>query len=387
MKTKNFNITETYLLIQQAFGVKGKRFFVNQGGSRSGKTYAICQFIFKYLQENPGKKVSVVRMTWPALRDTVMLDFFEILKSFDLYDVRRHNKTEHNYTFANGSVIEFFATDSDQKVRGRKRDLLFCNEANELSNDVFRQLVMRTKGKILLDFNPSDADHWIYNLLEENNTTLIKTTYKNNGFLEQDQIDYIENLIHTDQNYYRIYALGERPVASIRIYSHFKMYEELPEKIDDVIYGLDFGFNHPTSLIKISWSDGVAYVEEMLYKNHLTSNDIVVELNKLGIDKDAYIYADYARPEIIEDLRRDGFNMKEANKSVIAGIDTVKSSKIFINKNSVNLMDEYRKYSWKSRGEQIIDEPIKLFDDCMDAMRYAIHSYKDQTEASDFGFF
>ncbi len=310
MAQKNFNITETYLMINNAINVKGKRFFINQGGSRSGKTYALCQFLFKYLQENAGKKVSVVRMTWPALRDTVMLDFFEILKGFNLYDIKRHNKTEHNYTFANGSVIEFFATDSDQKVRGRKRDILFCNEANELSNDVYRQLVMRTKGKILLDFNPSDADHWIYNLIEDEKSTLIKTTYKNNGFLEKDQIEYIENLIHTDQNYYRIYALGERPVASIRIYSHFKMYDVLPINIDEVSYGLDFGFNHPTALVKVSWSDGEAYVEEVLYKNHLTSTDIVNEFDKLGIDKDKYIYADYSRPEIIEDLKRAGYNIR-----------------------------------------------------------------------------
>ena len=85
------------------------RFIINEGGSRSSKTYSLCQMIIVYCIQHPNKVVSVVRKTFPALRATVMRDFFEIMKSMEIYDVQSHNKSEHIYTFPNGSIVEFLA--------------------------------------------------------------------------------------------------------------------------------------------------------------------------------------------------------------------------------------------------------------------------------------
>jgi len=111
-----------------------------------------------------------------------MRDFFEILKDLNLYKESKHHKTEHTYYFDNGSSVEFFATDSEQKIRGRKRNILYCNEANELSFEVFNQLVLRTSGQVIIDFNPSDTEHWIYDILKDDKSILIKSTYKDNVF-------------------------------------------------------------------------------------------------------------------------------------------------------------------------------------------------------------
>lgn len=370
-----------------ALNTKDIRFVINQGGSRSSKTYSICQMLIVYCLTNPGKMVSIIRKSFPALRSSVMRDFIEVMKDLNIYKTSEHHKTENMYNFNNGSSVEFFSVDDEQKLRGRKRDVLWANEANELNFDEFNQLNMRTTDKLIFDFNPSDNEHWLYELMNRDNSTLIKSTYTDNPFLSDEQIKEIEHLISVDENYYKIYALGEKPTPTTRIYTHFKQYTTLPEKIDDIVYGADWGFNHPTALVKVYISDGKAYVEELLYKSHLTSSDIVSEFIKAGVDKSKYIYSDYARPEIIEDLKRAGYNMKDSNKEVREGINTLKQMEIFIKHDSVNLWREFRMYSWKTKGEQVLDEPVKVYDDALDALRYALHSSKKKVYNKGYSSF
>ena len=349
------------------------RFIVNQGGSRSSKTYSIIQLLIVLCLKNK-LAISIVRQSFPSLRSSVMRDFFEILKDMKIYDESQHQKTEHIYRFKNGSVVEFFSTDSEQKIRGRKRDILYCNEGNELSFEVFNQLVLRTSGKVFIDFNPSDTEHWIYDLINQENTILIKSTYKDNPFLERSQVDYIENLINVDENYYKVYALGEKPTSQTRIYTHFKQYmDELI--LDDFCYGLDFGFNHPTALLQTSFIDNKVYVKELIYKSNLTTADLIREMNNLNLDKRKPFYCDSARPEVIEELRRSGYNSKSADKQVKEGIDKVKSIEVFIHYESLNILKEYKLYSWKTDKERILDEPVKENDDALDALRYSIYSH------------
>lgn len=364
------------------------RFAVCQGGSRSSKTYSIIQLLIYLCLTEPKLQVSVVRKSFPSLRGSVLRDFIEIMNNLNLYDVDRHNKTEQVYTFSNGSTIEFFSIDTAQKVRGRKRDICYCNEANELDFDDFQQLSLRTNKCLFLDFNPSDNEHWLYDLLKDERSILIKSTYLDNIYLSKEIIKEIENLINVDENYYKIYALGERPIPHTRIYTHFKQYDTLLH-VDDYCYGIDFGYNHPIALLKVNYCDGDIYVEELLYKSNLTSQDLIREMDKLNIDKKKYIYADYARPEIIEDLRRAGYNMKEAIKDVKEGIMSVKMSNIFISKTSLNVWKEFKSYSWKTNKDQILDEPVKLYDDAMDALRYAIYtmSKKNKQNKSIIGIF
>jgi phage terminase large subunit len=351
-----------------------KRFIVNQGGSRSSKTYSIMQLLIFLCLTEPGIQVSVVRKSFPSLRGSVLRDFVEIMETFNLYDLRNHNKTEQRYTFDNKSTLEFFSIDNAQKVRGRKRDICYCNEANELDFDDFQQLSLRTNKTLFIDFNPSDSEHWLYDLLKDDRSVLIKSNYKDNIYLHPDIVNEIENLINVDENYYKIYALGERPVATTRIYTHFKQYvDEIV--YDDWCYGLDFGYNHPTALIKVGFKDNKCYVKEIIYENKLTIAELVEKVKSLVTDR-KNIYCDSARPDIIEELRRNGLLVQGSNKAVKEGIDEVKSREIYINIESSNLWREYKLYMWKSKGEIIYDEPIKLNDDAMDAMRYAIFTHK-----------
>jgi phage terminase large subunit len=351
------------------------RFVINQGGTRSSKTYSLCQLLIVYCLQNPKKVVSIVRKSFPALRGSIMRDFIGILKDLELYSESNHNKTENIYRFDNGSEVEFFSVDDAQKLRGRKRDVVLANEANELTFEDFTQLNLRTTGKLLFDFNPSEHFHWLYDLISRENSILIKSTYKDNPFLDENLVKEIENLINIDESYYRIYALGEKGTGKTTIYTHWKYFDEVPE-VKDVIWGIDFGYNDPSTVIKVSYIENSFYVEEKLYKSNLTTKDLIDELSNIIDNKNKEIICDSARPEIIEDLKRAGYNAKSAIKNVREGIDSVKSSELFIQKGSVNLIKEVSSYKWKSNGDIILDEPVKAWDHCVDAMRYAIHWVK-----------
>jgi phage terminase large subunit len=351
------------------------------GGTRSSKTFSICQLIIVYCLQNPNKLVSVTRKSFPSLRATVMRDMIEILESYKIYSLKNHNKTENIYTFDNGSKIEFFSLDDSQKVRGRKRDLLFCNEANELDFEEFNQLNFRTTEKVIMDFNPSSTEHFIYDMMDRPETRKIHSTFRDNPFLSKTIIHEIEALKDTDFDLYQIYNLGLPSKSTHTIYNHQKPYADELERYDEVILGLDFGFQHPTALIMGQFVENKCYTKELLYESYLVTADLIERLNSIfianEIPKSQIIVADWARPEIIQELIRNGFNVVNANKNVKQGIDAVKTYGLHYHVDSKNMAKEFRNYKWKSVNDKLIDEPIKLWDDALDALRYLILWHKE----------
>jgi phage terminase large subunit len=346
-----------------------KRFIINEGGSRSSKTYSLCQLMIIYCLQNNNKVVSVIRKTFPALRATVLRDFIEILKDIGLYKQEMHNKSEHIYTFANGSMVEFFSVDDEQKIRGRKRDIAWCNEANELYFDDFTQLNMRTEDKLIFDYNPSDSASWLYELPADESIK-IKSTYKDNPFLPESIKTQIEDLKRTDEALYQIYALGEKAISKSNIYSQWTFIAHRPSKFVKYVYGLDFGYNHPTALMRVYYCDNDIYIEPVIYESYLTTTMLIERLATLNIEQTVTILADYSRPEIIQEMNIAGYDVQNANKVVKKGIDNLKTFGVFCQDDKA-IRREYENYKWKKIGDFITDEPVKLFDDAMDAIRYA----------------
>jgi phage terminase large subunit len=353
------------------------RIIVNQGGARASKTYSIAQkYIIKLLQET-GKTLSIVRKTTPALRISVMRDFLEILVNMDLYDSSNHNKTDKTYTL-NGNLVEFFGMDDPQKKRGAKRDYLWLNEANELTLEDWRQLSIRTTGEITLDYNPSDEFHWIYDeVMTRDDCTFIQSTYKDNPFLPQTLIEEIEKYRELDPAYYRVFGLGERGASQSTIYNHWKECEVLPEAYDNICYGIDWGFNHPTAVVEVREKEGEFYVKQLLYQSGLNSYSIIDKLEELGISKTARIIADSAEPDKINDVYRAGFRgvlpTVKGKNSVARGIKAIKGHPLYITSDSVDGIKEIRFYRYmEDKNGNILEDPIKVKDDFCDAMRYAI---------------
>lgn len=347
----------------------------NQGGTRSGKTYSILQLlIFEYALKQTGRIFTIVRKTLPSIKLTVLRDFLEILDTHDMYDETAHNKSDHTYKL-NGNLFEFVSLDQPQKKRGAKRNILFCNEANELTYEDFFQLLVRTEEKIYLDYNPSDAHHWLYDkVIPRDDCTFIKSTYRDNPFLPQTLVQEIERLKTTDDNYWRVYGLGERGQSQSLVFSRFNEVKDVQGKF--IAYGLDWGYSSdPTALVAIYKDEDNLYIHELLHERGLTNQDIAEKLRGLGIDRRDEIYADSAEPKSIEELHRMGFNCKPCIKgkgSIELGIDTLRRHTLHVTETSLNLINELRNYKYiQDKSGRLTNKPVDAFNHLIDATRYA----------------
>lgn len=359
-----------------------KKIVVEQGGTRSGKTYNILLFIiFNYCQVNTGKTVTICRKTFPALRSSVMRDFIDILKTHNKYIEANHNKSNSEYQL-DGNLIEFISVDQPQKIRGRKREFLFINEANELDYEDWQQLVFRTTEKIVIDFNPSDFYHWIYDkVIPRDDVEFYKTTYLDNKFLDSSIIEEIERLKETDEHYWRIYGLGERGYSKATIFKYYET-DNVPEDAEFVSFGLDYGYtNDPTAMVGV-WKRGYdLYIKEYIYQTMMTGRDIHQRLKDMGIQRDL-IFADSAEPRLNDELRKMGWNIRASVKgkdSINAGIDLLKRFKIHITKDSHNAIQEFRDYKWKEdKSGKLTNQPEPKNDHLIDSTRYACYSIMSQ---------
>jgi phage terminase large subunit len=349
---------------------------VNQGGSRSGKTYSILQLlIFVKAFEVTDQVISIVRKTLPALRATAMRDFFDILKEHDLYDERNHNKTENTYKL-NDNLFEFMSLDQPQKKRGAKRAFLFINEANELTLEDWIQLSIRTERQIFIDYNPSMDEHWIFDVvIPRPDCTFIKSTYLDNiQFLPVEVVREIENLKIVDENYWRIYGLGEIGQIKGLVFTNWDVVDEFPNECKWVSYGMDFGFtNDPTVIVKVGMFGGEIFADELLYSRGMTHKDIIQAMEGLKIGRGDDVIADN-QPQSIYEIRQGGFNIRPAYKgpeSVMTGIDILKRFRIKFTKHSLNLIRELKNYKWKEDAAgNTVNQPVDKFNHGVDALRY-----------------
>jgi phage terminase large subunit len=373
--------TESYKAFKE-----GYRIIVNQGGTRSGKTYTMTQLLIALALKDKCS-ISITSVAFPHLRRGAMRDWRTIMENSGLYDQNHHVRTEQVYNYPNGSYIEFFSSDNNLKVRGPGRDILFFNEANLTDFDTFTQLMLRTRKAIFIDFNPADEFHWIYdNILTRPDCAFIKSTYLDNPFLPHEQVKEIENLKNVDSNFWRIYGEGERGHSEGVIYTHWQPYSET--RAGNTVFGLDFGYNNPTALTKVTEHDQNLYWKEEIYQSHLTNSDLIPMIKQI-VKPNESVYCDTAEPNRIEELRRAGIKALPANKDVKLGIDFVKSRKLFIHSGSVNLLKEIKSYKYMDQGKRLGNEPevpLKLNDHAMDAGRYGSLAFKKAKTGLNFSF-
>lgn len=348
------------------------RIIANEGSTRSSKTVSLCQLLALWIPvEYERKRISIVSPSLPHLKRGARREFINALQGARTYDDDHFNKTDNIYNYENGSYVEFFGVEDGGKVHGPGRDILYVNEANLIPYDTYKQLAIRTNEVIFIDYNPADEFSWVYTEADKLSSKIIHSTYRNNlGNLTKEIVEEIESLKEADENLWRVYGLGLRGTSSETIYTHWKI-AEFPEG-SEVVYGLDFGFNNPSSLIKIGFKEGAVFVQEMLYETKLTTSDLVEIIKGMGIGG-AEIFCDAAEPKTIEELTRARINAKPADKDVTEGIRKVKSMKLFINPGSINVLKEIKSYKWKTdKNGIVLDEPVKFMDHAMDAIRYGV---------------
>ena len=353
----------------------GKRIVVAQGGSRSGKTFNILIYwVMKLLQEN-NKTLTIVRKTLPALKNSVLKDLMVILEMFNQYDPTKWHKQEGYYQLGT-NTINWISVDEPQKLRGSKRDYLYCNEANELRIEDWNQLIFRTTDKVICDLNPSELSSWVYELENRDDCYYFTTTWRDNPFIDQNIIKELESLKDKDENLYRIYNLGQKGLATQMVFNRYNTIEHIPEGLKLLGRGMDFGYNSPTAFVEVYKDGDTLYFKELLFVRGMTMPDIIHRLEGLGIDKTDTIWCDSASPQNIADMKRSRFNAKPVNKkSILHGIDLIRRHHIFIEGNSKNILQEFGSYRFKEdKDGNLLDTPEDDNNHAIDAIRYVLES-------------
>lgn len=396
-----------------------KRVIINQGGTGSSKTWSVLQLIISLCWQAymNGEQIliSIFSTSLPHLKKGAYRDFKEILRRHNLYSDDKHNKTDHIYTLF-GSEIEFVGLDDPDKARGPRRDYAYLNEANLLTKEHYRQIAQRTRQQVFLDLNPSDNYSWVYEMADsgDEDVEVIVSNYKDNPFLSDGEKKEIERLVpvwqkpngdvvrdwdceHEEQppdgwvqiggdyNLWKVYGLGQRGSPQEIIYGRWQKidWEKAPDPADAaLVYGIDFGFNNPSSIVECRIRDMNLYLKVLLHQSGLLNSQLISRMEDLEISKEAEIYADSAEPDKIEEIFQAGYNIDAADKSVKDGIDYVKRHNIWVAKDSVSAHKELRAYKWKTDKEgNVLDEPVKLMDHDMDAMRYGTYTYSKQPDS------
>jgi phage terminase large subunit len=358
---------------------KGKRVIACKGGTRSGKTWGLLQLCYTLAMNKPNVLVSVVGESVPFLKRGAMRDFKTMLGN----DWREEwwNATDKVYTFpATKSSIEFFSADNIGKVHGSSRDYLFINECYFILYETFRQLAVRTRKTIFLDYNPRSR-FWVdENLLDRESTELIHSTYRDNPFLSAEQIAEIESN-RSDANWWRVYGEGETGSVEGLIYTNWDIVDAMPESRHEYI-GIDFGFtNDPTAILRVVKSGGELYVDELCYRRGYDNTMIARLLKDEGCNAYTDIVADSAEPKSIREINAYGLNCKPVTKSpdsILNGIQVLQRYKLHVTKRSIGTINELRNYSWKQDvNGNYINKPVGIFDHAMDALRYVGLTYLD----------
>lgn len=378
-----------------------KRKKVVQGSSSAAKTLGIISILIDKCTKSPGLEVSVIAESIPHLKRGALKDFIKIMKWTGRWVEERYNATDRKYQFANGSYMEFYSPES---VLGARRNILYINEANNISYIDYHQLAVRTSDEIWIDFNPSN-EFWAHTeVLTEPDSELIILTYLDNEARPSNvdtefaiargkaMKEYIDGIQGYWTNWCKVYIDGQIGSLQGTVFQ-FELCDELPKGSERIAYGIDFGFSvDPATLIDVQRCDGALYFDELLYEHGLTNSDMIARMNKMGVSHDYDIVADSAEPKSIEDLKRGGYsNVRPAKKgedSIRNSIDTLQQFKMYITRRSTNLIKEFRMYMWQvGKDGKSTGKPIDAYNHGIDAIRYvALNKINKSSGEFDYEF-
>ena len=356
-----------------------KRIRAVAGGTSASKTISILLYLIARSQtDSTPTLTSVVSESFPHLRRGAMRDFLNIMQEHSYFKDDLWSKTDYTYTFETGSKIEFFSADQPSKVRGPRRDRLFVNEGNNIPQEAFEQLLVRTKEFAFVDWNPV-AEFYMYTdyIGKRDDVEFITLTYKDNEALAPEIVGEIEAR-RNNKAWWRVYGEGQLGDVEGRIYKDWQIIDDIPHEARLIRRGLDFGYSvDPSSIVDIYEYNGGYIVDERMYLKGQSNKQLADFIRNLP-ESTTLVIADSAEPKSIDEIKLHGVNILPAEKgkdSVNYGIQMIQDKQISITKRSINGIKEYRNYMWKTdKDGRNVGVPEPGLDHFLDAMRYAISS-------------
>ena len=363
---------------------EGKRYIFLRGSSRSGKTRAAVQTLILEALVNPSTTITIARETQVSIKNTILVDFQDEMMKLDLWEDKSYNKVDMVYRFDNSSVVRFIGLDDKTgKLRGMKSDIVMVDEVNTIEMNSFVQLDIRCEKYILTAYNPEiPTDWWGLDYEQKDNGCVLISTWRDNAFLEQRIIDSINSLRETDMDLWLIYSESQIVPPREIVYQKPEIYDEEPQGIKYTYFGIDFGFSSdPCAAIQVKVKDKELYVRELIYQQGLTNDDLLhIIRNECNLDRTHDIVADSAEPKSIEELNRGGLKVRGVSKganSVLFGIQKVRQHKIFVHRDSHNLIQEFDNYRYKKDRSGRVTNQTQGMDHLLDALRYVVAEFID----------
>ena len=352
------------------------RYIINQGGTSSTKTFSILQLLVT-LSLKYKVKIDIVGLSVPHLKTGVLNDMPDVCSQFGIDFYKFYKSSDKIFQTGKG-IITFLSFDKLGSAHGGRRDYLYLNEANHQHYNIVEQLLVRTRKNIFIDYNPTN-EFWVHEKIFKNEpqkATLIKSTYKDNPFLEQTIIDSIEAR-KGDNNFWRVYGLGELGIAEGLVFENFEVADFDKNRFSKYRYGIDWGFsNDPFAFVECAIEQNRLYICNEIYQTKLLNKESS-ELVKKYV-KNERIICDSAEPKSVQEYQSYGLNAVAAKKgkgSVLSGLKYMQQfDKIIIHPSCTNAIAEFKNYQYKrdKNGDFVNDEPVDAFNHLIDAIRYSL---------------
>jgi phage terminase large subunit len=365
---------------------------VNQGGTDSGKTYAIMQILWTICTTTKAPEVDPVVTVVGESVPNLKAGAYRIAKSIYssnpglAYYVRFWNETERTIYFRNGWIMEFRSYADEQNAKQGKRQFSFFNEANGLSYGIFWQVAKRTRQKVFVDYNPSEP-FWAHEKLIGTNPAtndlgarveLLISDHRHNPFLSDRDHAKTENI--KDPELWKVYARGVTGNLTGIVFPNWVRIpdDQFPTDVD-IFGGLDFGYtNDPTAGVKIARIGESIYLHELCYEPGISATNTRAVFFAAGFNEETEIFCENDEDQIRE-LRAVGLKALFARKgqgSVKGGIKKLNEFKVYYTASSLNLHKERQKYMYitdKITGRPT-NVPIDAFNHLMDAGRMGVYT-------------
>lgn len=388
---------------------------ISFGGSGSGKSVQEFQEILYKIIVEPGHNYLVCRKVAATNKNSTYALLVQLISQMNLSSFFAINKTDMTFTVkATKYMIVLKGLDNIEKIKsftfqeGILTDIV-VEEASEMSQKDFDQLNARLRGirigqqkkinfQITLLLNPIINTHWIKrefidkksyqkDKVREDGTVIkgisvyiIKTTYLDNNFIDDDYKAVLEGYKEIDYEFYRVYCLGEWGSFGNVIFNNWTFgvcpYSE--EDFDATYNGQDFGFIHPQVIVKIGFKDGTMYTYNELCAFQKTNKEVIEMNEEFNIlDKNKQVICDSAEPSKIKEWTQHGYAALPAVKgkdSVTRGIDFIKAQRWVIDDSKCpRTAQEVQTYHWKQdKDGNPTDSPVDIMDDAIKAHMYAL---------------